>query len=863
MFRLPAPGSLLALTTLRIQACLAVAAAATSQARFDTGDSELLDIPPDGSEFAHAADLDGDGQTDVVTGIEARDPDAPHSLRLLFATAEGTLRDRTSEVLPPPGPGGLTGVRALGGADIDADGDEDLLLYRWTTGPQIYLNDGAGHFVVGEVARVSALDTGFFDPVFADLDADGDPDLVVRRTNSIAVFENTAGGYFRFRTAMGHPLQFPVTSGIAAADLDGDGHVDLTSGSTFTRKVHFGDGAFGFATSDLPIRRQSEAVAAADLDGDGDLDLVFATFTYGADRPRHELLWNDGNRTFREDTGLPPAIPMVWSMAVADFDGDGDPDLAFGGRYEALQLLRNDGGRFTELAPDQAPSFRGGIQVLAPFDLDGDGDTDLFVSANPVSGRLQDRVFLNDLGRLFDPGASFLEDSRFPRFSAFDDLDLDGDLDLVLPGGVGYLERDGLDGTGLAWINNRSLNGNSLREFAALADVNRDSLLDYLWIDRNGNLSLEVRDPRGNYYDQTTRRLPTNLPQGRFSVAAFADTDGDGEVELALGTTWGAPYLLLRNQGWGFFSYEPLDWPAGGYAHHIEFGDLDGDGDLDLVVGGQVQGGGDEPVIQLYRNDGSGRFREIVGAPAPGPGVADVATFALGDVDGDAAADIVTANRQVLHNDGLGGLSVVAGALPGAIAPDRRVQLVDLDDDGDLDVLAATDERNTAIFWNDGSGRFAEDPATFPHVPLGAEDHVIEDVDGDGDLDVLPTGDRDFGMQLLVNRRIDLRAPLPPRFGSTYEVELHHPDGRDAVVVFGLSLLPRAVVFPFGTQRIDLAGPAVAEFITLSSGRARSALPLPPPVPALSGTPLYVQALIHDRQGAPQLTALLARPVFR
>ena len=208
------------------------------------------------------------------------------------------------------------------------------------------------------------------------------------------------------------------------------------------------------------------------------------------------------------------------------------------------------------------------------------------------------------------------------------------------------------------------------------------------------------------------------------------DVDGDGDLDLLTANFRGGVSVRL-NDGRGIFS-GGQEVSANGNVRSVTVGDVDGDGDLDFVA--PDYGDGTGTVVSVRLNAGNGTFSN-------GPNVA-VGTgcygAALGDVDGDGDLDLLTAN-------GSGGVSVRLNSGSGTFSGSQHVPvgsnphilaLGDLDADGDLDfVTANSNSANVSVRLNDGSGTFGvgQNIAT-GGVPFSI---ALGDVDGDNDLDVL------------------------------------------------------------------------------------------------------------------------------
>ena len=318
--------------------------------------------------------------------------------------------------------------RSVYAADLDGDGDLELATADYELGiVTVWSNNGDGTFVVD---GIYPLDIDLSTVFAADLDGDADIDLVTQGSSyKVSVLLNNGDGTFAPHSDyyLGHRAL-----SLFAADLDGDGDIDLATGNYFAYSVSVllnnGDGTFAtYSEYEIgPEARFPASIFAADLDGDGDLDLTTGDWFTGSGYV--SVVFNDGDGTFTPDSAYPVGTGVVSVFAV-DVDGDGDLDIATANsRSDDVSVLLNNGyGTFALHSAYPVGNFP--FSVFAA-DLDGDGDLDL-TTANSFS---------NDVSVILNNGdGTFASDPAYavgdcPRSVFAADLDGDGDLDLATAG---------------------------------------------------------------------------------------------------------------------------------------------------------------------------------------------------------------------------------------------------------------------------------------------------------------------------------------------------------------------------------------------------------------------------------------------
>ena len=621
-------------------------------------------------------------------------------------------------------------------ADWDGDGDTDWFAasgnYGWLqeNDPELVLLVNDGHAGFTGAAR---LDVPFITVAGAagDLDGDGNLDGLLGTMYQVVyrVEVDGAGGLSVAPTALS--LAWWVFD-IELLDVEGDGDLDAllgTANGLYLARNH-GDGTFD-PTPELLARGGSrvEHLAIADFTGDGVPDLAMSSGYI-------DMLEGHGDGSFSPLFSLTIGYAPTW-LAPGDVDGDGDLDLAV--QNFVVQLLVNDGaGGFTD-ASGQVPPHAS-YSEIALADVDGDADLDWLQD---------DTVFLNDGQGRFAEGAGGYPEADYSRSSGLfvEDLDADGDVDVVFSGECRVLLGDGA-GNFHDTVEEAPFGANALG--TELFDVDGDGDLDAFL----GGSGWELRrnDGRGVFVEREQLTPYLTAPYLR-----FGDFDGDGFADFLNGA-----WPLYFGDGHGHFKMADsgcLPNSPGRVTFASAVGDIDGDGDLDVYhaqgrPGGGYEGGYQAGSDSLWVNDGTGCFTDSsANLPANYHLTYGVA---MGDVDGDGDPDILTSVPQLFLNDGKGRFTDATGSLPMRGA--KTVALVDLDGDGDLDAyFGSAPGLRDSLFFNDGGGGFGGEILL---DGLSNQAHFV-DLDGDGDLDLVS----------------DIHYQLYPRGPFVADVEVYVNDG--------------------------------------------------------------------------------------
>jgi len=648
-----------------------------------------------GISVIDVADIDGDGDLDVVGGSANGTSD------VLFWWANSGDGSSWSGTAIASGFTSVVGDFALG--DPDRDGDLDVIVALPDLDRVWWYENTAGDGSAWTGAPIGLNILGATAVEAVDLDRDGDLDVAIAAAGENEPWwaENVDGAGGVWSPAPLGVSILTLANDLAVGDVDGDGDPDLVvskdADSILLIENTAGD-ASAWSSSFLYDPNEPGALTLHDLDRDGDLDLV------GASVSDDDLRWWEN----RIDDGLPWVEHLVASSfggpsatAVADLDGDGDPEiLAAAGDDGRVALWPNRDIHRSAVVRD-APlvgSGLGSVQRCAAGDLDRDGDVDIAAVA-----RADDRVlwFSND-GSPGDGGWNEHEvtgSTQAPLAVAVGDVDADGLADLVVSHSQGapivvWYRNDGTPADG-GWTTYTIDSASASAESLAVADLDLDGDLDAVaagndgvtWYENDGSA------PAVPWAEQVlgTGAVATDV------VVADLDRDGDPDV---VATQLDGMLLLFENDGTpgnGGWTSHPLPSTAA-RLDAVEVADLDGDGDLDVAT--VVTS--DETLV-WYESDGApadGGWTEHLVAAA----ISSVGDLEAADVDQDGDVDLVmpedVEDRIVLFlNDGSpadGGWVRVESSALTALPAD--VELSDLDLDGDLDVVAVT-QFGDAVHW--------------------------------------------------------------------------------------------------------------------------------------------------------------------
>ena len=710
-------------------------------------------------------------------------------------------------------------IREVLSGDINGDQLPDLVVVsEHSAGILIFLNQPTNTFELSE----NQLNTGLAkDALLEDFDGDGDLDIWAGLTSSEfedldALYLNDGQGQFTYVDLdVTQNIFFTGTDQLLSGDLDNNGSIDVIR--VLRRSivdpvgifVFKNDGNASFEEFELPIAFGKTELA--DFNGDGFLDIW--SMDNGLD-----IFLNDGGGLFSNELKIETDVvfgnidSLPINPILADIDQDGDVDIqVFDTEYALPRYLNNGDGTFS--IPSVAVYFGSpGIQNGVFLDVDDDSDLDLWYGSDRLIN--SEIIKTNSQGGV-DYSATRIDviDNRVDDM-VVDDFDHDGDLDVVSIGALGiqlWLQAapDQFNVVAQPEIS-QSLGYSDL---IAMSDMNGDGHNDLVLA---GNDGIKVALKQGKLGFGKLTKWGDAVVR-RFHVA---DINTDGFADMVFTDNSSQVGLLTNNQNSGFI-FEPLNFGSQ-LAYAIKSGDIDGDGDLDLVVQ-EFLGS-----IHVLLNQGQNGFelqQSILGA---------FRSIDLLDLNADGTLQLIAVNSFDFFGETTVG--VIEYVYHGAgFVKSREVAFDgfhsnylifnDFDEDGDLDIITTEGSQGQYIWLENQEDAFAMNQYLFANgIPLqmadldlnGSQDIItntgevwlkqasgyvdsgidyefgsrrsflLEDIDSDSDLDLVYIEDQ-LGVSTAVNLTEDIDFSgswyAPSQDGHGLQVEEISQNGFQSVVV--------------------------------------------------------------------------------
>ena len=486
--------------------------------------------------------------------------------------------------------------------DIDSDGDTDILHttsswdgYKSTFSLEVFLNDGQGIFPTTPSSQI-ILDDYVYQPQFVDLDGDTDLDIIIDNygnAGSPALLNDGTGNFTSTSLAVSPGAQ-------AVGDLDGDGDVDILSFSYANADSWRNDGSLQFTLiqSNIIELSTTASVGILDLNGDGAGEIL----QFGATK-----VWRNNGDSKNFTVGQ-RISSIVIDHELTDVDGDGDLDVVGAiystGNHIANVWINSNDGTLTQADSLGIENASEGYRITAG-DIDGDGDADLAILSD--GKEYSDQVYGSDLitfwfnngsGQFTLNSTHTIPDTIQYSDIKFASMDADGDLDLVIVAEDNVYSETGSsgiivatnDGSGGFTFGDRITTGYLQNNFErmAIADFDNDSDMDVFLLNSGGASYVFLNNGDATFTNTMVEALSI-YDEGNV-VAGDMDNDGDTDIVVSYYSFYGGKYYsekaVLLNDGAGNFTDSGISMRTLGYGiYGLNIGDIDNDGDLDVVAG--------------------------------------------------------------------------------------------------------------------------------------------------------------------------------------------------------------------------------------------------------------------------------------
>jgi len=610
----------------------------------------------------YATDIDGDGNIDVIFGSSDN--------KIVWYKNDGNGNFGTQQVITT----NVASVISVSCADIDGDGDMDVLTASWYYDEIAwYKNDGNGNFGTKQIISTNVDNVTCVYAV--DLDSDGEIDVLFASSGDdrIAWCHNDGNGNFGTQQVI--TTNVASVRSVYSADIDGDGDMDVLSASSEDEdnKIAWyqNDGNGNFGTQQVISTNTSwlSGVYAADIDGDGDIDV----FLYGK-----KISWckNDGSGNFGVEQVITTNVASVKSIYSADIDGDGNTDILsasnndskiawykndgignFGNQQIITAITRNiksihsadiDGDGYADVLSASSGDNKiawcknygngnfGHQQIISTnannatcvysADIDGDGIVDV-LSASSSNDRIT--WYRNDGNGNF--GTQQIISTNADNANSVYAVDLDGDGDIdVLSASIGdnkiaWYQNDGNGNFGNQQIISNSVNGATI---VYASDIDNDNDMDVFSVSSyDKRIAWYQNDGSGNFGSPQIISTNTFSPNSIFTT----DINGDGNLDLVSSFKYNSNIVWYQNDGTGNFEnqkYVSLNIDSVNCSIYPV--DIDGDGDIDILSQSNI--------ITWHQNDGNGNF-EIQQTTSTSSCDAGIYAF---DINNDGDLDIIS-----------------------------------------------------------------------------------------------------------------------------------------------------------------------------------------------------------------------------
>ena len=678
----------------------------------------------DDTRSVAVGDMDQDGDLDLIVG------NLFQKITVYFNDGSGSFGSTSTFGTE------LDATKSIAVGDINGDGSLDIVTGNLDQKNKVYINNGNGNFdtsiAFGAINNTDKI-------VLGDLDGDNDYDIVEGvsgQQNNI--YLNNFANNPALPLAEVRPIGGDNTGGsILIADLNQDQHLDIVGNAGSQNAVYLNDGLGSF--SEFLFGNSDSHLAAGDIDNDDDVDVISGKTIY---------VNNGLGQSF---TARPYSLWKSLDIDLGDIDNDSDldivlsidPSFTIGIPPNPVIFLNNGSGQF-----GQQIQFGTGGQFtysIALADMNSDRGLDIIVGNGSAlvptdNVPLQNFIYFNSNINMFVESRPFGQAGDGARHLLSGDIDGINGLDLIV-GVAGF-------GQNIAYTNDGSGNFTDTKLFGALSDtvsdiaigdMNSDGDLDILISNQcqimPGQTGLiYLNDGSANFSDS----IPFGSPPSCQDELFVGDFDGDIDLDIiATDTIYFNNGIAKFDDSFTLFASEKNEVII------KAIGDLDDDGDLDIIV--SIAGVGNTS----YINDGRARFTR---SQMKYGSIAEFnSSMAIANVDGVNGLDIIVANdsgipHSIYFNDGTGvfDTSRQFGTTSGT---ESSLTVGDMDGDADIDVIIGESNQPLIVYLNDGAGHFGTS-IEFGTFNFSVPAISVGQFDGSKGLDVVTLSESSVALDL-------------------------------------------------------------------------------------------------------------------
>jgi hypothetical protein len=670
-------------------------------------------------------DLDGDNDIDIVAGNFNDNTNGQADL--IF------INDGMGEFSEPRYlDQGRTKMIDL--ADVDSDGDDDIVIARWYNQTKVYYNDGSGFF--GTTENIGANDDPMEYAIAGDINEDSHIDLIVHHGSINTLYLNNGSGeYFKKKSFSNGEF----TTSVVLADIDGDADLDTIAGKRMSRSMIYLNDGSGRSTETRMFGLEgldTYTIAVSDINNDGDSDIIAGT-------SKGVLVYENNNLDINTYSIISYQYSISDTLVVGDMNGDMIKDVVIGrlNGYSSIYINQGDVDFSDPYLINQSSN---NISDMVVVDIDRDNDNDI------VSSRLNQphTIYINNGSGIFDTMRSYGTPVNKFTTLAIGDVNADTYPDIAIASNGGqnvlYLNQ---------WLTGTFAEvpfgtGEDLNTSIALADIDNDLDKDIiigseLYYDEDTDTFTPI-DVNNIYINTGNGNFNDGVPVGEFyantSSLAVGDVNGDNWADIALVNNGYSQNAIYINVNGGFYYDDAFNrdceredvrcFDVSGDVIFADYADLNADGMIDILSSGAYRSN-----LSFGMPSGEFSSSKILDQ------LKYVFAQTIGDLDGDQDLDIVAVGeqQQILLNNGAGDFSDTRTFDLDADDWILDVNLADIDHDQDLDILATTFNSQHIIYINDGSAHFLN-TRSFTSDDTQNLTVTPGDVDNDGDLDIVVGG---------------------------------------------------------------------------------------------------------------------------